>query len=210
MVFLTELGDLERFPNRRQLAAYLGLAPAAFESGERDDRKGRITRQGPSRVRHVLCQAAWAAMRCSAAWRAKYDRIKGGKKGRSKVAIVALMRQLAVTMWHAARSPEWDELLDEMDTAAIARETRGTEKKAVEPREVETKTVEEQAEAQRNPGRKTGKNDARKNDVGKASARQTTARKKAGGRIETGAVSTRTPSRSAGRHRSTAPGFRTE
>ena len=45
------------------------LAPAAFESGERDDRKGRITRQGPSRVRHVLCQAAWAAIRCSAAWR---------------------------------------------------------------------------------------------------------------------------------------------
>jgi transposase len=47
MVFLTEIGDLNRFANRRQLAAYLGLAPAAFESGDRDDRKGRITRQGP-------------------------------------------------------------------------------------------------------------------------------------------------------------------
>jgi transposase len=36
MVFLTELGDLARFANRRQLAAYLGLAPSTFESGERN------------------------------------------------------------------------------------------------------------------------------------------------------------------------------
>jgi hypothetical protein len=36
----TELGDLDRFANRRQLADYLGLAPSAFESGERNDRKG--------------------------------------------------------------------------------------------------------------------------------------------------------------------------
>jgi len=38
MTFLTELGDLARFANRRQLAAYLGLAPAAFESGQCNDR----------------------------------------------------------------------------------------------------------------------------------------------------------------------------
>ena len=34
MVFLTELGDLSRFPNRRALGAYLGLTPRARESGE--------------------------------------------------------------------------------------------------------------------------------------------------------------------------------
>lgn len=115
MVFLTELGDLARFANRRQLAAYLGLAPSTFESGERNDRKGHITRQGPARVRHMLCQAAWAALRCSPDWRARYERIKRGSKGRSKVAIVAVMRQLGVAMWHSARSPELDRLLDELD-----------------------------------------------------------------------------------------------
>lgn len=115
MTFLTELGDLDRFANRRQLAAYLGLAPSSFESGELNDRKGHITRQGPGRVRHVLCQASWAALRCSAEWRATYDRIKRGSKSRSKVAIVAVMRKLAVQMWHVARSREWDELLDERD-----------------------------------------------------------------------------------------------
>jgi len=115
MVFLTELGDLDRFTNRRQLGAYLGLAPAAFESGERQDRKGRITRQGPSQLRHVLCQAAWTAIRCSDRWRATYERIKHGSPKRSKIAIVAVMRQLGIVMWQTARSPEIDELIDEID-----------------------------------------------------------------------------------------------
>jgi transposase len=113
MTFLTELGDLTRFANRRQLAAYLGLAPSAFESGNCDDRKGHITHQGPSRVRHVLCQASWACLRYSETWRAKYDRIRRGSSKRSTIAIVGIMRQLAITMWHAARSPEWDALLAE-------------------------------------------------------------------------------------------------
>lgn len=129
MVFLTELGDLARFANRRQLGAYLGLAPSAFESGERNDRKGHITKQGSSRVRHVLCQAAWAMLRVSPEWRAKYDRIKRGSKGRGQVAIVALMRQLGVTMWQVARSPQLTQLLEEPvaahPTSAPAPRKRG-------------------------------------------------------------------------------------
>jgi len=115
MVFLTELGDLNRFANRRELGAYLGLAPSAFESGQRDDRKGHITRQGPSRVRHVLCQASWSAIRYSEHWRQKYDRVRRDSPKRSKVAIVAVMRLLAITMWHAAQSSELDEVLAEQD-----------------------------------------------------------------------------------------------
>lgn len=123
MVFLTELGDLARFANRRQLAAYLGLAPSSFESGKNDDRKGHITKQGPARVRHVLCQAAWAALRVSPEWRAKYDRIKRGSKSRGKIAIVAIMRQLGVTMWQTARSPELAALLDEKDARKTTAKT---------------------------------------------------------------------------------------
>jgi transposase len=127
MVFLTELGDLARFANRRQLAAYLGLAPAAYESGERDDRKGHITRQGPSRVRHLLCQAAWAAQRVCSTWKARYEQLKRGSQKRSKIAIVALMRQLAIQMWHTARSQELEKLFEvagppEGKTSARARQ----------------------------------------------------------------------------------------
>jgi transposase len=125
MTFLTELGDLARFTNRRQLAAYLGLAPAAYESGQRNDRKGHITRQGPSRVRHLLCQAAWAAQRLCSTWKAKYEQIQRGSAKRSKIALVAVMRLLAIRMWHTARSQELEKLFEVVDpppTSAPARQ----------------------------------------------------------------------------------------
>jgi transposase len=104
MSFLTEMGDLHRFVNRRQVAAYLGLCPASYESGETNDRKGRITRQGPSRLRRVLCQAAWTSVvHCERAQQ-DYHRIKQGQKKRTKKALVALMRKLGIRMWHVAMS----------------------------------------------------------------------------------------------------------
>lgn len=104
MSFLTEMGDLHRFENRRQIGAYLGLCPAAHESGEATDRKGRITRQGPSRLRKLLCQAAWVSVRHCSEAAESYHRIKQGQKKRTKKATVALMRKLAVKMWHRAMS----------------------------------------------------------------------------------------------------------
>jgi transposase len=102
MTFLTEIGDAGRFSNRRQVAAYLGLCPASFESGQKNDRKGHITHQGPGRVRKVLCQAAWSAIRTDPATRQTWERIKGKADGRSKKAVVAVMRRLAIRMWHLA------------------------------------------------------------------------------------------------------------
>jgi transposase len=104
LTFLTEMGDLTRFSNRRQVAAYLGLCPSSFESGEVNDRKGHITRQGPGRLRKVLCQAAWAAVRTDAATAATWLRIKRGSSRRGKKAVVAVMRKLGILMWHKALS----------------------------------------------------------------------------------------------------------
>jgi hypothetical protein len=102
MTYLTEMGDLTRFSNRREVAAYLGVCPASFETGEATDRKGHITRQGPGRVRKVLCQAAWAAVRVDEETRQAWERIKGDRPGRAKKAIVAIMRRLAIRMWHVS------------------------------------------------------------------------------------------------------------
>lgn len=102
MTFLTEMGELTRFSNRRQVAAYLGLCPSSYESGEANDRKGRITRQGPARLRKLLCQAAWTSVRDSEAAQRDYHRIKQGQTKRTKKAITALMRKLGVLMWHRA------------------------------------------------------------------------------------------------------------
>jgi len=102
MVFLTELGDLTRFKNRRQLASYLGLTPTSSESGEVTDRKGHISRCGPSRVRWALNQAAWSHIRHTPEPKAVFERIGKGKKKLNRVAQTACVRRLAISMWHIA------------------------------------------------------------------------------------------------------------
>jgi len=103
MVFLTELGDLSRFGNRRQLAAYLGLVPTSHETGERNDCKGHITRQGSGRVRQVLCQCTWSLLRSDEGLAACYQALVQRNPKRRKIAVVAIMRRLAIVMWHRAR-----------------------------------------------------------------------------------------------------------
>ncbi len=100
MVFLVEMGTLSRFGNRRQVGSYVGLAPSSNESGESGDRKGHITRQGPSRVRRALCQATWSRIRTDPHERMIYERICRKNPGHKKKGVVALMRRLAVRMWH--------------------------------------------------------------------------------------------------------------
>ena len=102
MVFLTEMGELSRFANRRQVGAYLGLAPSSNESGEKRDRKGHITKAGSHRVRKVLCQSIWTRIRVDGPGQYEYANIHRGVKGRKKVAVVAMMRRLAILMWHTA------------------------------------------------------------------------------------------------------------
>jgi transposase len=104
MVFLTEMGDLTRFKNRRQVGAYLGLVPSSFETGETNDRKGHITHQGPARVRFVLNQAVWNIIRFDPDERIVYDRIVAKNPKHKKIAVVAVMRRLAVRLWHAGQN----------------------------------------------------------------------------------------------------------
>lgn len=57
MVLLTEIGDFRRFSHPRQLMSYIGLTPREDSSGP-SEHKGRITKCGSSRLRHVLVEAA--------------------------------------------------------------------------------------------------------------------------------------------------------
>ena len=102
MVFLTEMGDPKRFANRKQVGSWMGLTPRSHESGEATDRKGRISRLGPARVRKVLNQAAWALVRTSErAGKWFVDRTELRGKGK-KTMIVALMRKMGIVLWHRA------------------------------------------------------------------------------------------------------------
>jgi hypothetical protein len=83
------------------------LVPSSAESGEATDRKGHITHQGPARVRRALCQAVQHWVRCNPWAKARYRRLvaRGGPRCK-KIAKVAMMRVLAIRLWHAARDAQ--------------------------------------------------------------------------------------------------------
>jgi transposase len=108
MLFLTELGDLDRFPNRGSIKSYVGLAPSSHESGQIKDRKGHITRNGSSRLRAILNQAVWSRLACDATelkWFEGYLAIHSGGK---RKAVVVCMARLVQLMWHRALEAQHD------------------------------------------------------------------------------------------------------
>ena len=106
MVFLTEIGDMRRFSNRRQVGSFLGLVPSMRESGEESDRKGHITREGSARMRKILCQASWVRIIYDEGEARVYERIVGRNPKHKKIAIVACMRRLGILMWHLAKDAQ--------------------------------------------------------------------------------------------------------
>lgn len=87
----TELGDMSQFSNERALFSYLGLTPTERSSGDKEI-KGHISRQGSPRLRGILVEAAWAAMRTDDYWKNEYQ--KRTYRMGSKRAIVSIARRL--------------------------------------------------------------------------------------------------------------------
>ena len=79
--------------NRKQVAALVGVAPYAFESGKF---KGRRCIWG-GRVREVLYMAAMSASNWNPVFKAFHKRLKAAGK-LPKVAIVAVMRKIITTL----------------------------------------------------------------------------------------------------------------
>jgi transposase len=87
------------FSNRRQVAAYAGLAATPWRSGSIVQEQG-VSKAGNPRLRKTMVQLAWLWLRHqpqSALARWFNERTKGGV-GR-KTAIVALARKLLVALW---------------------------------------------------------------------------------------------------------------
>ena len=103
------LDDPHRFRTAREVSAYAGLVPRQFQSGT-IDRKGRITKRGPSYLRKILVECAWL-MRRHNPWADRLvERICRGQKGRRKSAVVALARKLLVRCWAMLKKGEpWHE-----------------------------------------------------------------------------------------------------
>jgi len=126
LTVVAELGDLRRFDNPRQLAAFVGLTPSEHTSGEKR-RQGGITKTGNGRARRVLVEGAWAyryPAKISAhiqrridtlpkiaqdiGWKAqvrlckRYRRLVGRGK-HANIVTTAIARELLAFMWAIAK-----------------------------------------------------------------------------------------------------------
>lgn len=94
---MATIGDVQRFATADRLAGYLGLDPRSRQSGAAPARHGRISKQGSSAARHVLVEAAWAAIKTPGPLRAFYQRVRA-RRG-AQIAIVAVARKIATLCW---------------------------------------------------------------------------------------------------------------
>lgn len=126
VTMISEVGDLCRFDNPRELMAYLGLVPSEHSSGGKRY-QGSITKCGNGHVRRVLIEAAWqyqVPARISRvirlrqeklpqkinqiAWKAqlrlcsRYRRLRSRRMPSNKV-VVAVARELVGFMWAIAK-----------------------------------------------------------------------------------------------------------
>jgi transposase len=126
LTVVAELGDLTRFDNPRQLAAFVGLTPSEYSSGS-SRRQGGITKSGNPRARRVLIEGAWAyryPAKISAhiqrridklpkiaqdiGWKAqlrlckRYRRLIGRGK-HANIVTTAIARELLAFMWAIAK-----------------------------------------------------------------------------------------------------------
>ena len=94
-------GLFRHFDNRRQVAAYAGLAPTPWQSGAVDREQG-VSKAGNPRLRTALIQLAWLWLRnqpqsALTIWFRKRVLRNGGRL--RKTTIVALARKLLVALW---------------------------------------------------------------------------------------------------------------
>jgi transposase len=98
-----EVGDWNRFQNRRQVASYTGLCAGVSSSGL-STRMLPITKHGNPRLRAALIELAWRMVLYQRQSRAvqKWQQLllkDPARRGARKKAIVALARQMAVDLW---------------------------------------------------------------------------------------------------------------
>lgn len=90
-----------QFENRRQLTAFLGLAPSPYSSGDVERDQG-ISKAGNKNARVLLVELAWCWLRYqpdSALVTWYRERFLGRGKRAVKVGIVALARKLLIALW---------------------------------------------------------------------------------------------------------------
>jgi Transposase and inactivated derivatives len=95
LFILSEIGDINRFPDSGHLVSYAGLAPSTRSSGNKVYH-GPITKQGSSYLRWILTQVTWANIRKEpngtvGNFYSKLKKKKGSAKASSKAKMLRII-----------------------------------------------------------------------------------------------------------------------
>ena len=91
MTLVTEIVDMNRFPNFKDLVSFVGLAPAIQTSDENEIVSG-ITCRRHKLLRSMLIEASWIAVRYDPALTAKHGKL--AKRMSTNKAIVRIAKSL--------------------------------------------------------------------------------------------------------------------
>jgi transposase len=89
------------FDNRKQLASYVGLTPAHFQSGAMSRDQG-ISKSGNAKARRIMIELAWLWLRyqpessLSVWFRERVGKLKGRIR---RITVVAVARRLLIALW---------------------------------------------------------------------------------------------------------------
>lgn len=103
MTFVAEIGQITRFQRADQLNSYAGLIPTIQSSGEHSRNQG-ITRRCNRRLRRILIEAAWVAVRKDPQLRQLHSRFRQRMHGNK--AITAVARHLLMRLRHVWMNEE--------------------------------------------------------------------------------------------------------
>ena len=101
---LARIGDWRNLKNVRELAGFIGLTPCEKSTGD-DINKGNITRSGDSRLRNMLIEGAWAAIRKDPEMEEFYHRIysRHPRDRAARKAIVAVARKMTTRIYRVLK-----------------------------------------------------------------------------------------------------------
>ncbi|MGC8924364.1 MAG: IS110 family transposase [Candidatus Micrarchaeia archaeon] len=99
LLIISEIGEIDRFPDSSHLVSYAGLAPSTRCSGG-VTYHGRITKTGSPYLRWVLNQCTWVHIRSEPDGNiATFYRRLSKKKGNAKAIVAASAKLLKIIYW---------------------------------------------------------------------------------------------------------------
>jgi transposase len=103
MVIITEISEIDRFSRFDSLNNYSGFLPTEHSSGGKE-KKGHMMPRGNKKLKDIMIEAAWVAVRTDTALKNKFEELK--KRMKASKAIIIISRKLLSSIYHIMKTKE--------------------------------------------------------------------------------------------------------